>query len=60
MSKKVTVNVYKGPHFEHVEKLAYGYLNKILSEMAMADDSVRNVGMETSLQTEESGNQLNN
>lgn len=37
MSKKANVNVIKGPHFEHVEKMAYGYLNKVLSEMAMTD-----------------------
>lgn len=37
MSKKVTVRVFKGPHFEHVEKMAYGYLHKVLLETAMED-----------------------
>lgn len=59
MSKKVTVNVYKGPHFERVEKLAYGYLNKVLSEMAMTDDSVRDVDTETSSRNQKSSNLTN-
>lgn len=34
MSKKVKVKVFKGPHYERVENMAYGYLHKILSEEA--------------------------
>lgn len=51
MSKKMTVKVFKGPQFEQAEKMAYGYLHKVLSDMAM-EDPIPDEDSETSIRNQ--------